>query len=493
MRRWYLSVSGGGFASKLLGVIREALLARYFGTGPVADAFRASLGATLSPAHLLTSRIVQSCFIPLYATYRKERPERARSLFLLMLVFYPSLGLLLGFLLFLFAGPVIHLLLPGFDLDRFALAVAMLRIMSIGIPFYTYTSLLDSLGVAQEDFTIPSLRPAVQNVGMLATIILAASISRPEVIAYGFTGSYILMSVAATWLLCRRNEIPHRIPLDSTLVKETAYALWVLARPLIFVSLLAETYVLGERYLASLVGGGSIASIEYARFLTETLHTLLIVPLGLIGLGYFSTLAIQDLQEKTDRNLARIYIVLIPVSAFFFMNGEIMLRLLYMRGQFDENSLSMTFGALRGLSLGLWAYSARYFLHRIFNARLMNGIVLRGEALLFLSSLLVMFLSYKKLGVFGLGLGTSVGSVLSLFYFSRKVEYEMPLARRCFSVFLPAAVIYIIISWFFGRFVDAGLRPVLQVLFSMVFWGSVMGANADARGLVLSWFRMKRR
>lgn len=485
MRRWFLSISGGALASKILGLAREILLARWFGTGPVADAYRGSLTATLSPVHLLTSRLVQTCFIPLYATHRRASPERARALFVLLLAFFAMLGLLLGILLFQLAGPLVALLLPGFDPGRQALAAAMLRVMAFGAPAYLYVSLLGSLGAAQEDFVIPSLRPGLQNLGMLALIAAAALTGRPVLAAWGFTGSYAALALGATWIVWRRNEWPPRAALDGALLRGTAGELWRLFRPLLVVSALTELQILAERFLASLVGAGSVAAMEYARFVTETSHTLLVVPLGLIGLGHFATLAPPALRTKTDLTLARIWLALLPLSAFLALNGEGVLRLLYLRGRFDLDSLAVTGRALVGLGAGLWAFSASWFLQRVFNARLANMTVLRGEALFALASLATMMLLYRPLGVLGLALGPGAGGLAGLAYYLRRVPGPLPAARRSFLLVLAALPVYCVLSWLLDRAAGSGPGGLaLQVLLAAAAWGAWILGRRELRGLL---------
>ncbi|MBN2169833.1 MAG: hypothetical protein JW819_00770 [Candidatus Krumholzibacteriota bacterium] len=484
MRRWFLSLSGGALASKILGLGREILLARWFGTGPVADAYRGSLTATLSPVHLLTNRLVQTCFIPLYATHRRASPERARALFLLLLAFFVVLGLLLGVLLFQLAGPLVGLLLPGFDAGRRELAAAMLRIMALGVPPYLYVSLLGSLGAAQEDFAIPSLRPGLQNLGMLALIAAAALTGRPVLAAWGFSGSYAVLALAATLLVWRRNEWPPRAALDGASLRAMGGELWRLFRPLLVVSALAELQILAERFLASLVGAGSVAAMEYARFITETSHTLLIVPLGLIGLGHFATLSPTALGAKTDRTLARIWLALLPLSAFLVLNGDGVLRLLYLRGRFDLDSLAITGRALAGLGVGLWAFSASWFLQRVFNARLANMTVLRGESLFALASLATMALLYRPLGVLGLALGPSAGGLAGLAYYLRRLPGPLPDARRSFLLVLAVLPGYCVLSWLLGRAAAGAAGLALQVLLALLWWGGWVLGRRELRGLL---------
>lgn len=471
MRRWFFGLSAGGLASKLLGLLREALLARSFGTGPVADAYRASLTAVLSPVHLLINRLVQHSFIPLYAAYSEERREReAHALFALLLAAFVALGLLLGGLLYLAAHPLAGLLFPGFDPERRRLTGDMLRIVALGAPFYVYSSLLSSLGSAQRDFLIPSLRPGLQNLGMLVMILVAVALGRPVLAAWGFTLSYLALAGLGTWLLFRRGEIPRGPRPPRALVGQVGGRLWLLWRPLILVSCLGELQILAERYLASLTGGGAVAAMDYARFLTELGHFLIIVPIGLIGLGHYSRLSAAETEAKAARHGALLLLLLVPASAFLAIAGEGLLRLLYLRGRFDADSLALTQAALRGLALGLWAYSGSYFLQSVYSARLRSGVVLRGELLFTTITLAGMLLLAPRLGVFGLALGSSCGALVSLsFYLSRWPA----LARRLLAplrALLVALPIYLLLAWGLGRLAGGLPGLALQLLVLAGFW-----------------------
>ena len=127
VRRPYLQMSGGAFISKLLGGIREILMARFFGTGVVTDAYRGSQTLVLSPIHLLTTHLLQTCFIPLYVRGRKEREAEATTLFYLLLAGLVAIGLVLAAALFIWARPITELLLPGFDPARQETATQMIN------------------------------------------------------------------------------------------------------------------------------------------------------------------------------------------------------------------------------------------------------------------------------------------------------------------------------------------------------------------------------
>lgn len=471
MRRHYLAMSAGAVASKLLGALREILMARYFGTGAVSDAYRVSLTATLSPVHLLTTHVVQTCFIPLYRRCRAEDPQRAAALYELLLLFFTVLSLLLAAALFLWARPIVELLVPGFDPARKSIALAMLRIMSLGVPPYIYAALLASLGAAQKDFLIPSLRPGLQNLGMLIMIVVAALGQRPVLAAYGFTGTYWFLAIGGTILLRRRNELPSLWVLPRAWIAELAALLWQPLRPLLAYSALLQGCLLVERHLASLIGAGTIAAIDYARFVTESAFALLIVPLGLVGLTHFADLAHRDLEARTDRVLGILFLALLPASAFLVVNGRELLSLLYERGQFDTQSLDLTTRALWGLGAGLWAVSASAFLRSVLHARMRNGEVLRGEGLAAVLNLSFILLTYRHLGILALGLGPSIGALAALLFYVRRIKLRLPAASRAFFLLLAAVAPYLLLAVLGTRLAPGRVGFFCQILLALLYWG----------------------
>ncbi len=485
MKKQYIRLSGGGVASKILGALREIVLARSFGTGVVADAYRGSLSLTLSPVHLLTTRVVQTSFLPLYARYAREDMEKARVLFFSLLAGFLAFGVILGIALYGGAGALIAVVLRGFDPERTSVAAAMLRVMALGVPFYIYCSVLGALGGARNDFTIPSLRPGLQNLGMLVAILLAARFGRPVIAAAGFTAAYIVLAAIATFHLSRKRLFPSRRRLNGALLGEVWLSLYRVARPLLVLSVLIEGNILIERYVASLLGPGRVATVDYARFITETIHFLFTVPLGLLGLSLFAKLDEKEVRSKAGFLLGILSAALIPASAFLLVNGRAVAALLYMRKAFDLDSLALTERALLGFSASLWLFSAGFLLQRILNARMANATVLRGEALSIAANVTFNLLFYRRLGVLIIGLGLGAGSLLSFTYYLWKLKPERLLAMKAILIPLAAAPLYVVGARAARRF--SGVDPpslLWQIPLALLFWGIVLLSLGDLRRAV---------
>ena len=474
--RSYLHLSGGAFASKLLGALREMLLARFFGTGAVADAYRSGLTLTLSPAHFVTGQIVETCFVPLYARYRESDRVRAWALFQGLLLGSIVAGLAVGAVLWVFSGPLVGLLLPGFGPERREMTAAMLRILALGMPAYLYSALLSALGTAQEDFIIPSLRPGLQNLGMLVLIPVGALSGHPVWIAWGFTVTYLALAVWGTLLLIARNHFPRAFVFSPALFAPLGAALWRLLRPLLPVAVLIQANLILERSLASLVGPGTVAALDYARFVTDSTNALLILPLGLISLARFSGLDERAARDEAGGIFALILLAFAPLSAFLLVNGRALLALLFLRGAYDVRSLDGSARALAGLSAGLWAFSACQVLRRVLNARLCNGRVLAAEGLGVALNAGFNLLLYRRLGILALGLGPSVGALGSLILYGRGLALgaEAKARLRLLAWTLPP---YAAAAFALSR-AARGLPGLgLQSLFAALYWGYWIGVR----------------
>jgi len=481
-RRSTLGMSIGALASKGLGLVREVLLARFFGTGPVADAYRSALTLALSPAHLLTTHTIQTCFIPLYTRWRAEDPRRATALFQGLLALFMGAGLLLGVGLLAGAGVLARALLPGFDPARQALTAAMLRIMALGVPAYIYYTLLASLGAGQRDYTLPIYRPGLHNLGLLVMIVVAVVLGRPVLAAYGFTLTYVVMAVAGTWLLRARGRLPTAWQLGRRDLGPMASAFWRPLRPLLLLSVLVQAGILVERFLASLVGGGTVAALDYARYITETTHALLLMPLGLVSLARFAELPEQRLRETADRVLTLITILLVPVSAFLVVAGKSVVQVLYERGAFDPLARLATHQALLGLSAGLWALGGSYFLRSVLHARARNGTVLAGEGLAVAVNVAFVLLTYRQLGILALGLGPSLGALASLGYYLRHLGLPGRGTRVRLGLLLLGVPLYGAAALLLAPRAGAGwVQALAQAGWAALFWSAWTLAWAQLR------------
>lgn len=413
MRKAIIQLFGGNFLSKIIGLIREILVAAFFGTGSSIAAYRIAQTGTLVPISFFTSDSLNSAFIPLYKNFYNESEDKAQTLFWVLLVLFFILSLFLAGLLWLVGDYWIGILAPGLDKETSILTSGMLRIMGAGVPFYLISSLIMFLAMAKDDFVPMAARPSVQNIGLLLGAILAFVLKDAFFLAWGFTASYIAFCVWVALRLNRSGALCFPSNWVWLQVRSCLSIFWKTLKPLLLLPLILQSTITIERAIATMIGLVAVSALDYAKFITETLVFLVSMPVAFAGLSSWSGLDSEKLRIRLISVTELMLLVSVPVSIFLACYANQIVALLYKRGAFDQTSVQATSDILLGISLGLWAQVIGYVLIKALNAQLKNRAAMIIMVVALSANVLVNVGLYKWLGAITLGLGnTAYGIVL---------------------------------------------------------------------------------
>ena len=473
-----------GFLGKLLGVCREVALAGLFGTGAASDSFRAALTATLAPIHLFTSEVLTSTVIPRFRSTHREQPEKAWALFFGAGGLLICVACLLSIVIWWNSQGLLELCFPGFSSEKIVLAAQMLRIMAAGVPFYVLSSLLISLEVGHGAFNLASLRPWLQNTGVLVAIVVAFVADDPRLIAWGFTVAYWVLSSAGFVFLASRGVMTGACWSGFRSMGSALARLWVGMKPLAVFSLLLQANILLEKGVASMVGPGALSAVEYARLIPDTATVLLAMPLGLVSLSSMACLTEEETILNVDRVAATVLLLLVPVSCFITIAAPQLMDLLYGRGAFDSQSIVLTSRVLRGMAVGIWAICLAHALQKILNARFNNYRVLKVGIIGLLVNTSFNLIFYRYLGVLAIGLGCSLGAIVMASLYLRSfgcLKQTLAIGRVCFVSGGIYLLFGITIECIFGE-TTTGL--IISMVAGLVLWGGVYCMCVSCRTLI---------
>ena len=142
-------------------------------------------------------------------------------------------------------------------------------------------------------------------------------------------------------------------------------------RPLMALPTAEQGNVWIERALASRLMTGSVASLDYARTLTDSALLLISQPVGLAVLSAHPT---EDARAQIEAIARPVLAITLPLSAFLFVFAPDIVHVVFFRGAFTETGVLLTSQAMRGISVGLWASTLGWILLRILNSAGRNGI-----------------------------------------------------------------------------------------------------------------------
>ncbi len=269
-----LLISGAYLASKLLGLLRDALLARHFHVGPDVSAYYAAFRVPEMLFTLLVSGAFAVAFIPVLSEHlAKDQREEAwdvMSSLLNLLVLATILG---GVLIIIFADPLTRLISPGFDQQTHELSTNLTRIMAITPVMFAISSVLGSVQQAFNRFLIFSFAGVLYNLGIIIGILV---LSGPFGI-YGAAWGVVLgvaMQAVLQWLGLYGLGIKYR-PILKLKLKGVATTLKLMLPRSIDQGIDQINYSV-ETIIGSTVSTNAIAQLAFANNLKN-------VPLALIG------------------------------------------------------------------------------------------------------------------------------------------------------------------------------------------------------------------
>ena len=446
MKKAIGQILSGNVLSKGLGLFREILMSKYFGTGEVNGAYRIAQSGTLVPINFMISDSLNSAFIPLYKKYLLENSDKAETFKWCIFFIFLLMSLLLFSILYFFSGFWVSVLAPGINESTKTIAITLLKIMAISCPFYLCSALMNYVSMAHNDFKPMSMRNPVQNVGMLIGVFLSYYSNKIEFLAWGFTASYIYFCI---WSLARkgaRKIILFPSVFVSVEIKKVMVDFWLILRPLLILPVILQGNITLERALSSLVGLDAVSSLDYAKFITETVIFFLSVPVAFAGLSAWVGLSIEHVKIKLEELYTILVVLGLTVSFFLYFYSKEIITILFHRGAFNEDSVNITSEYLRGMCFGLWAQVIGYIFLKALSAQLQNKKVLLSMAISLFGNAIFNLLFYRTLGAFGIGLGCSAYGVLLLISSAYFLGIHKILIQPIVKISIGIFIYYLIMS-----------------------------------------------
>lgn len=361
--------------SKILGLIRDNLLAAKFGAAAGAgifnlDTYYAAFRLPDLLYNLLSFGILSSAFVPLFVEALKRHGKEAANRFANE-IFHGFGAAIFAFsiLLFIFAQPLVRLFVPGFQAADLETTVALTRIMLVTPFLFTLASIAGGIQNAHEKFLGLSLAPIMYNLGILGGIVFLSD-------TYGVYGVAIGVSIGTLLnllvLFPGIFRVGFRYEFPSGLWTARVREMIALSLPRIFGMSVTQISLIVNTVLASTLGTGSIVIMNFASNLES-------LPVGMIGISVaivsFGALSKFWAEEKTaefvreiSQNLNRILFLLIPATFGMIALRFQIVHLLLGRGKFTFTDTVVTADTLGIFVIGLAFGGIVFLLARAFYA-----------------------------------------------------------------------------------------------------------------------------
>ena len=466
--RFAISFALGTLISRILGFLRDAGIAYYFGASHISDAFFVAFRIPNSFRRLLGEGGFNAAFVPLYT--RAVEEGREREFLGKVFSFYLLINALVTFLGVILSEYIVSLLAPGLrDTEAFDLAVFMARFLFLYLLLVGLSALFMGVLNVKGRFFVPAVSQGIFNAAFLITLILLSD-------SYGHVA--LIVGVIAGGILQVLIYLPSLVNAGVAFSPSIVFddEVKLLVRRLVpalggfgvnQLSLFIDTI------LASFLKTGAISYLYYANRLYQ-------LPFGIVSVGVANSLLSLLSKSSINRNLETtrafrlVLLLIIPASAGLIILSEEIVRVIYQRGNFSEEDARITATVLSIYSLGLLFSSLQKVLSAEFFSRGDTKTPVKVSLISVLSEGLFGFLLAFPLGLglYGLSLGTALSFLVgfSLLMVKKEVKIER---RDLVSTLLKSSVaslgMSLLVLW-----IKNSLESAVQILALSIPMGAIL-------------------
>jgi putative peptidoglycan lipid II flippase len=413
-------IGGATLVSRLLGYLRDVIVANLFGAGLATDAFFVASRIPNYLRRLFGEGTLNASFVPVFTEYLKRRSKKeAWELASVVMTMVSSMLTLFVILGMLFAPVVVRVLAPGFtgNPDQFSLAVLLTRVT---FPFAIFMGLsaafmgfLNSL----KHFGSPALAPAILNIAIiLCALTLTPHLPVPILsLCIGvLVGGALQIVVQLPFILRQGFRFSPRFDFAHRGMRRVVR----LMMPVMIGQSVLQINIFVGQILASLLAVGSISYLFYADRLVQ-------FPLSVFGVSaatamlpalarHASEERIPEMVETLARTMRTVLFLMLPSMVGLAVLSVPIISTLFQRGSFDYTATVATASALFYYSMGLWAFAEVRVVAQTFYALQDTWTPMKVGAVAVGANIILSILLMAPLKHGGLALANSLASMLNV-------------------------------------------------------------------------------
>lgn len=411
--------------SRVTGLVRDVVFARFLGAEAGADAFFVAFKVPNFLRRLFAEGAFAQAFVPVLSEFRQQGSAAAVRGFIDRIAGCLGLSVVLVCVLVVTAAPVFTAIFGmGFYVnspEKYALTTDLMRIT---FPYLAFISLAGFAGAilnSYDRFAIPAVTPVLLNLVLItAAAYVAPHLDVPAMaLAWGVLIAGVLQLSFQLPFLARLDLLPRpRVDWTDPAVKKVL----TLMAPAMFGVSVSQINLMFDTVLASFLPTGSVSWLYYSDRLTE-------LPLGVVGVG-IATVILPTLSRQfaaadgrhhhtLDWALRMVLFIAVPATLALVVLAEPILLTLFQYGKTSESDMKMATYSLQAYSLGLAAFMlikvlvTGYFSRQNTRTPVRIGIIAMVANMVLNIIFVLPFHFYWQLGHAGLALATTCSAFLN--------------------------------------------------------------------------------
>lgn len=414
-----------------LGFIRELITASMFGTSAIGDAFIVSMTI---PDVLVSgfSFAVASLYIPTIQKIRQECFSKNviddfnSSILLFLLLLSSAIVAIVE----IFPSTVVELFASGFDSETTDITIRLTKIVALSIIPVCLGSFFKAYGQMINRYSLMTRLGLIINVTIIAGLYLSKG-EQITILGISVLLGNIIYTIICGWYCCSNGL---RLSKHGSFGNKYLLQMTTSVIPVFISEIISEVNQLVDKNFASRLPSGTISALNYSSKVINLVTAIIGTTLASI---FFTKLSEQFAQKRYD-SLADYIIkinemaltILIPIMMVVVFFPDIIVKTLFGRGRFSNQSILITSECLMFYSIGIIGFNLKAIWTRIYNSSLQTRALAINSAIAVVLNVFLNILFIRKFRHVGLASATCVSSLITDFLLVLKYQKINP----CFSI-----------------------------------------------------------
>lgn len=406
--------------SKVMGFSKEIVLSYFYGASYISDAFLISLTIPGTIFSMIGIGIATS-FVPMYSKIIQNEGISSGNKFISNIInILLVVGSSIVFITLIFTENIVNLFAAGFEGETLRLAVYFTRISILGVYFFGVTYIFEEYLRLNNNFILPAIVGVPFNIFLIFSIFLSYKYSL-EILAWG---NILALAIKLFVLIYFAKKKGYLYYFKLDFHNNHFRKMLLLSTPVILGTSVNQINKIVDRTIASQISEGGISALYYAHRLDSFIQGIFVLSLVSVMYPMISKMVvinnIKGLKKVLSDSIVSINLLVLPATIGSMIFAEPVVRLLFGRGAFDLQAISMTSNALFFYSIGMIGFGLREVLSKVFYSMEDTKTPMVNAAIGMTINIILNLVLSRYLGIGGLALATSLAAIITtmLMFFS---------------------------------------------------------------------------
>ncbi len=403
------------FASRIVGLMRDRILAGAFGAGETLDVYYAAFRIPDLFFQLLVVGALSASFIPMFINhYRGHAKENAWKFTNNVLHLLGVIVLTITLLFMIFAKPLATLIAPGFDVVMQMQVASFMRIMFLSQMLLACSMIFGSILQGLKRFTLYACAPIVYNAGIIVGALVFVKHIGPIGLAWGVVFGAFLHTALQ---LFGAYQVGYRYALFIDWKDHCVKEMTRMTMPRMLAIGVSQLLFVILSIMATTMGAGAVTMFQFA-------YNIQFFPIGIIGVSYaiaafpsftehLGTGDFDAFRESFSSTIRQVLFFMIPMMLLFLIMRSQVVRIIVGAGAFDWRSTVITADALAFFALTCIPQAFAFILARAFFSLHDTATPLTAGIVSALLGIIAAFLFESTFGVVGLAMAYSLSAIVN--------------------------------------------------------------------------------